>query len=315
MPHPRLSHPSPQVKLLVQCEARSGGYWRAVRRQWVKRVEGGGPDSVPSALLARGASRADVAAAAAARSAIELALNTGPLGATLVRAGGDAGGLGRPRWRALPQGDEVCMFVVGEPGVLLMGLDGLLGPAAGTGADACALNVGAQQLGTGATASGAGDEVGPEVARTADVAALAVRPVRVAITLVAAWHESMQCGGAGLADGAAGSVEVQDPNSLRVTCVIGPRKQHGLRSQGGTRAVEHVGSKAARLKAHATPRHTACDPAAVGLLAPAAIRDRVLARQGFVVVRVCVREWARLGLVQQQQLLAQLLREAVIQGG
>jgi hypothetical protein len=42
-----------QLKLMIQAEARMGGFWRAVGRKWRRRVEAGGAEWVPPTLAAQ----------------------------------------------------------------------------------------------------------------------------------------------------------------------------------------------------------------------------------------------------------------------
>ena len=67
-----------EAKLLVQAERRQQGFWRALRRRWTARIEGGGAEVLPQqqALLLQGAGHEDVRALQRAHGQVSISFDS-----------------------------------------------------------------------------------------------------------------------------------------------------------------------------------------------------------------------------------------------
>jgi hypothetical protein len=196
------------------------------------------------------------------------------------------------RWRVLPQGDEVCMLHVWPPAAL----HPLPSPPSVPGAEATIQQ--AAQI-PGRTAPEDGEEIQTEQQPAAITPGTASSgqgsgaleaesspippqrpsaPVRIAITLVAPWHFCLQ-----LPDSAAGVGTHHDMPRTSSGQALEPQLQLQVPFLAGTAA--------------APAQH-----GALRLNASAALRDRLLTKQGWVVAPLDVSNWV--GLRRNEQVMA-----------
>lgn len=238
----------------------------------------------------QGCSRAAVSAAAAAKSSITslvasgLTLHAHQPGARQCIAAGSNGGAPRghiipnpgrpmpPLWRALPQGEEVCVFTVGDPAAFVAAAMAEAwqppsGVAWATDSSSCgASSSSASRLPWAVVPSAPSQRVRPSKGNS--------------VTSDACGPVSGMC--AGVCGDEGGSAYHGEGAVLRKPPAAPEMVQGAVRVAITLQCDWHNSTND-------------CSPGGSTPWSPSGIRDRVLVQAGYVVMRVCVREWVRLG--------------------